>query len=891
MSNHENQAQQAIEAAGARSIAADSIGTAYSGDVLPAEALYAPDKVTAAPGTSNLPPATLCLGREEELSRLRSALTAGRGEGLIAQGGAVHGLGGIGKSTVALHYAHRHRGDYSLIWWINAASPDEIETSFTRLTCALVPGWAVTAERGAQVAWALQWLAWHPGWLLIYDNVEDAGDLAPYTGALHNGHHLATSRRATGWPDDIATLTLGTLDPEDAVALLCRLVFKDSEPTARQWEEARRLASDVGHFPLAVRQAGAYLAQNRGVGMDAYRRRLGTKLAKAAHGADAQRTVARIWDVTLQALEKDAPLAVELLHTAAWLAPDGIPHTLLAPPGTDPDDTAEAIGVLAAYSMVTDTGTTLSVHRLVQTVLRQLQNEDSEQRRHLRGRERAEQAVARLIPDPDEDATADSQWDALIPHLVTLAASTPPGHQNSAFADVYRIAADRLHDQGHTARTIPLMEATLAEYERVLGATHPDTLTSRGNLASAYASVGDAGRAIPLMEATLAQCERVLGDTDPAALSIRNNLADVYHSVGDMGRAIPLMEATLAECVRVLGDSHPNTLTIRNNLAGVYQTAGDPGRALPLFEATLAQRERVLGGTHPATLTSRNNLAGAYRSMGDLERAIPLYEATLAECERVLGDASPITLTSRNNLADVYRALGDLGRAIPLIETTLAQCERVLGVTHPDTLTSRNNLAGAYQSAGDLGRALQLFEATLAQREQALGESHPDTLTSRNNLAGAYKTAGDLGRALQLFEATLAQRERVMGGTHPDTLTSRNNLAGAYRSMGDLERAIPLYEATLAECERVLGDTFPITLTTRNNLACAYQSAGDPGRAIPLFEATLAECEQVLGDTHPHTLTSRKNLAYARRAAQRRSTESSATDADVQPPPEPEPEP
>ncbi|MGW7613047.1 tetratricopeptide repeat protein [Streptomyces sp. NPDC054766] len=264
-----------------------------------------------------------------------------------------------------------------------------------------------------------------------------------------------------------------------------------------------------------------------------------------------------------------------MLHTAAWLAPDDIPHSLLTPPGVAPDDIAEAVGTLAAYSMVTDTGTTLSVHRLVQTVLRTPQNpDDTQPLRHLQGRDRAEQAVLHsLTPPPGQDSPVEDQWDTLAPHLVTLAATRPSEHHTAPLTDVYEIAGYRLHQQGHTARAIPLFEATLAQREQVLGTIHPNTLRSQNNLANAYQSAGDLGRAIPLFEATLAQYEQVLGDTHPNTLSSRNNLANAYESAGDLGRAIPLFEATLAQREQVLGDTHPDTLSSRNNLANARQKA------------------------------------------------------------------------------------------------------------------------------------------------------------------------------------------------------------------------------------------------------------------------------------------------------------------------------
>ncbi|NUP19413.1 MAG: tetratricopeptide repeat protein [Streptomyces sp.] len=808
------------------------MGVAITGDgaqvvMLPDDAVRWAREVEAPPGAGNLPGSAsgVFVGREDELAELRRLL-ASEGEAAVTQVSgvrAIHGLGGIGKSTLALHYAHTYRRTYSLVWWINAASTEQIVTGLATLAMRLCPQWAAAAGVQERAAWAVLWLQWHPGWLLVFDNVEDPADLRHYLGTLPDGHHLATSRTATGWHAIAPTMSLGLLDADAAMTLLCTLALgPEHAPTPEQRQDAAALAAELGYLPLALEQAGAYLFET-GTSLAGYRAMLGRVMDTAIGGIDPERTIARIWGHTLTAIESRNPQAVTLLNAIAWLAPDDIPRTLLAPLCPDPLTLGEALGALHAYNMIAYSADrqNISVHRLVQTVLRHRPATEAET--HPPGRQDAERLIQQAIPDDDANTP---QWERILPHVMAVADSTPPHSPPSAeTADAYHAVAQHLHGQGRDAHTIRLRTAVLTQREQLLGHTHPETLASRNNLAGAYESAGDLGRAIPLFEATLTQSELGLGDTHPDTLNSRNNLAGAYESAGDLERAIPLYETTLTQCEQVLGDTHPSTLTSRNNLAYAYESAGDLERAIPLFETTLAQRERVLGDTHPSTLSSRNNLAYAYASAGDLERAIPLYETTLTQYERALGDTHPDTLNSRNNLAVAYESAGDRERAIPLYETTLTQRKQVLGDTHPDTLISRNNLAYAYESAGDRERAIPLFETTLAQRERVLGDSHPDTLTSRNNLASAYQGAGDLERAISLYETTLTQREQVLGNTHPSTLTSRNNLAVAYESAGDLERAIPLYETTLTQRKQVLGDTHPSTLNSRINLAHAREAA------------------------------------------------------------------
>src|SRR5579875_2941689 len=406
--------------------------------------------------------------------------------------------------------------------------------------------------------------------------------------------------------------------------------------------------------------------------------------------------------------------------------------------------------------------------------------------------------------------------------------------------------------EGGQGKDVTLREAVDAAEPEIAKAFADRPLVEasvRDTLGMTYYYLGELLHAIKQHEQALALCESKLGFDHPDTLTSRNNLANAYLSAGRTAEAIRLHEQNLKVREAKLGSDHPDMLTSRNNLASAYLSAGRTAEAIRLHEQNLKVLEAKLGSEHPNTLISRNNLAEAYLSAGHIAEAIRLHEQNLKLYETKLGSEHPRTLASRNNLAEAYLSASRIAEAIRLHEQNLKLRESKLGTDHPNTLTSRNKLARAYLSAGRTVDALRLHEQTLKQRESLLGPDHLDTLISRDTLASAYLLAGHTAEAIPLHEQNLKLREAKLGADHPDTLTSRDNLAAAYEQVDRIAEAMPLLEQNLKLREAKLGADHPDALTSRNNLAAVYEIAGQFAKAERLFRTSLEQTRKRFG-TH-----------------------------------------
>ena len=538
------------------------------------------------------------------------------------------GTWGVGKTELAAAYARAKLADrWRLIAWVNARDSETLLAGLAAVADATGlsvggsrPG---PAEAGRAVRHWLEADGSHR--LLVFDDVEDPGLLRPFVPATGASRVLITVAREP-------MAELGTSIPVEVFSAEEALALLDGRTGLADEAGASAVAAELGYLPLALDQAAAVIA-GQDVGYAAYLAKLRALPAGdyLVRGEDEEEHPSSpgVAEAVLLSLEAASAadrvgVCTGVMELTAMLSPAAVRPDLLRAAGqagillgggrrvaaSMVDQALQRLNERSLLGFSLD-GQAVSVHRLVARVVRSWLARRGRLATACRAAAAALGDSAAALAKPPDHAAVREMIGQVTALLENAGASTDDADEKLArmLMRLRFLALHHLTELGDSMpRAIAIGEPLTADLERLLGASHPDTLDARNSLAVAYEDAGRAAEAIQLFEQTLAGRERLLGPDDPDTMRSRNDLARAYREAGRIADAVPLVEQILAVRERLSGADHPSTLASRNNLASAYRATGRPAEAIPLFEENVAACERLFGADHPKTLASRHNL-------------------------------------------------------------------------------------------------------------------------------------------------------------------------------------------------------------------------------------------------------------------------------------------
>ncbi len=816
-------------------------------------------------------------GRESILGRLHEALNT-QNQAVLAQPQGLSGLGGIGKTQVAVEYAYRYREEYQTVLWVGGDSHEALNTGFIALATALTLPERNERDQHRIIEAVQRWFRSHSNWLLIVDNVENVMLVNEFLPKAYSGHILLTTRsHAMGHLAQ--NITIEKMTPEVGSLLLLRragILEKQgllNEAMEDIQEQAIMIAQVLDGLPLAIDQAGAYI-QEIGCSLSEYLTRYHTRHTqlfkrRGKRGSDHPETVATTWSLSFEKVQQENPSAAELLRFCAFLSPDAIPEEIFTEnpvvlehifhkQTVNSFQLNQAIRTLLRFSLLQRSPTThtLTVHRLVQMVLKDRMRKPTQ--RHWS--ERVIQAIHYVFPQVHVEV-----WELCeryLPHA--LVCSDLINAWQLKYPEAARLlywAGYYLEERAQYKQAEQILSQARSVYESLYGTEHPDVATSLNSLAEVYRAQSRYVEAEPLYQHAVAIREKFLSPEHLDTAQSYSNLGSLYCNQGRYLDAEPYYQKTLTIRTQLLANEHQEIAFALSNLGALYYHLGKYAEAEPLYRQALAITEHRLGPEHLDVVINLNNMALLYRVQNRNEEAIQLLMRSLAIREKVLGSEHPDVATTLTNLAGLYRVIKQYAQVETFYQRALHIYEEAFESQHPNAVLALNGLAAHYLLQQQYERARPLYLQAIDICKHIGRSEHTDMAVNLNGLATLYYYQGKYVQAESMYQQALAIYERMLGAVHRDVANCLSGLGMLYNRLEKDEAAEACLQRALTITLQVLGSEHPDVLQCMYHLAVSYYNQGKYSSAESLYEETLEKQKSILGPKHSAIVDTLEKLA------------------------------
>lgn len=632
-------------------------------------------------------------GREQIIADLRVALASSQ---LGAWRQALWGLGGIGKTQIAIEYAYRYVADYSKVGWLVRSEEFMVLASdYAALAGKLGLPESNSQDQTIIVNSVRHWLEHNSDWLLIFDNAVRPEDIIGYLPRGGNGHIIITSRNPN-WESIGGVIPIRIFDRAESIQFLHKRTKKCGE--------TGDLADVLGDLPLALEQASAYIVE-AGISLADYLERFKKyhfKLLEYGKPINYNDTIATTWEISFRAVQEKSKASADLLNLCAFLAPENIPRSLLIngikilpePLASGIDDEFDfdnIIKILKDYSLINTTSTNLSVHRLVQIITRNRLEADNQRRW-------SQVAITLLDNSFIYDSNRMQTWkecSVLLPH--TLAASS--------YAEDFNVA---LEVTSHLLNEVGLY---LKKYARFTEAKS-------------------------VLERAIRIEENIHSPNHPSIAIRASNIGLVLYELGDFEKAKIYFEKALKIGEKEYGSDHPKVAIYHNNLGLALRKLNDYDGAKNCFERAIMADAKATAFNPHDVVAHIVNFGMALQDLGNPAEAVKFFARALEIGEKFYEPSNPELAPCLSNLGTALADAGDLDKALEYVGRALEVSEKAYGLNHPDVAVYLTNLIVILNEAANLDANVAEDRLKLALRicQELLGDNHPTTRDIRENI-------------------------------------------------------------------------------------------------------------------------------------------------------------